>query len=616
MIGRNTPEPLRLLLLEDNPDDATLVIHELESAGYVVQPQVVETREEFAAHLHTEVDVILSDHALSQFNALQALEMVREAELDIPFIIVSGVIDEVTAVEAMRRGAADYLLKDRLARLGAAVEQALHEKRLRAEKERAFEALRESEARWRGVVERHPDPILISRNGRVVYLNPAGHRFLGAESLASVRGVHLCRLVAPESRATLAAQLRTLANGQATEPVEYRVPGGSGEVRIVEAYSVPVIYEGEACVQSVIRDVTVRYEYEARLIETKQRAEEVARLKSSLLNNMSHEVRTPLTGILGYAEVLADHASPDVRQTAATIQREGERLLTTLDSIMELAQIESQALVLHPEEFDLVREIEQLLPPFERQARAAGLAFRFVCDEPRLPTRLDRRALARSLTHVLANAVKYTPQGSITVSLRRDGARACIEVADTGIGISADYQSRLFNPFHQESSGLNRAYEGLGLGLPLTKRLVERMGGTVDVQSTQGQGTTLVILLPLRIEADPAPAERPATQAPRAESRADGAGDDTLERLDAACARLATALEILVSTCRDDAVFGAATASMLEAMAGRIRRLAAASTALRARPSNHWGGELYRALTSASRDFSDEGERPGPGHGM
>ena len=137
-----SPRSLRVLIVEDNRDDAELIQHALEQAGFQIQARRVETRDAFAAHLAPDLDLILSDHDLPGFDALQALMLLKQRGLDIPFIIVSGVISEELAVEAMKQGAADYLLKDRLARLGAAVEHALAEQQLRRQRQQAYRALK------------------------------------------------------------------------------------------------------------------------------------------------------------------------------------------------------------------------------------------------------------------------------------------------------------------------------------------------------------------------------------------------------------------------------------------------------------------------------------------
>jgi len=143
------PIPLHILILEDQASDAELMLHELRRAGFEPHWQRVETEPDYLAQLHAGLDVIFADYALPQFDALRALRLLTERGLDIPFIIVSGTIREEAAVECMRQGAADYLLKDRLARLGQAVAHTLAEKRLRDEKRRAEAALRDSEISFR-----------------------------------------------------------------------------------------------------------------------------------------------------------------------------------------------------------------------------------------------------------------------------------------------------------------------------------------------------------------------------------------------------------------------------------------------------------------------------------
>src|SRR5215470_15126556 len=155
------PIPLHILILEDHASDAELMLYELRRVGFEPRWQQVETESDYLAHLHERLDVIFADYALPQFDALRALRLLTERGLDIPFIIVSGAIREEAAVECMRQGAADYLLKDRLARLGQAVSHTLAAKRLRDEKRRAEAALRDSEISFRLLFANNPHPMWV-----------------------------------------------------------------------------------------------------------------------------------------------------------------------------------------------------------------------------------------------------------------------------------------------------------------------------------------------------------------------------------------------------------------------------------------------------------------------
>jgi len=159
------PSPLRVLFLEDQPADATLLLHELRQYGYVPEWTRVDNEAAYLANLKIELDVILADFSLPQFNAIKALKLLRERQLDIPFIVVTGSLSEEAAAECIKQGADDYLLKDRLVRLGQAVAAAIEAKRLRDEARQAEVALRESEFRFRRMAENAPDIIFRYRFG-------------------------------------------------------------------------------------------------------------------------------------------------------------------------------------------------------------------------------------------------------------------------------------------------------------------------------------------------------------------------------------------------------------------------------------------------------------------
>jgi len=171
--------PLRVLILEDRPDDAELIVLELQDAGFEPEWRRVDTEEEYLASLDPELDIILSDYSMPQFDGLRALILLQDRELDIPFILVTGGLEEL-GMACLKQGAADYLIKDRLGRLGPAVTQALEDKRLRAEKLEAERALRESEERYRTLFEDSIDAIIIANgDGRIIDFNYAALRMFG-----------------------------------------------------------------------------------------------------------------------------------------------------------------------------------------------------------------------------------------------------------------------------------------------------------------------------------------------------------------------------------------------------------------------------------------------------
>ncbi len=254
--------PLNVLFLEDHPDDVTLMLHELEKAGYEPEWQRVETEAEYVAHIGTGYEIILADYNLPQFNAVRALDILVESGLDIPYIIVSGSISEEIAVECMKKGASDYLLKDRLARLGPAVTESLRRKRLREEKLETEVDLKESEERYRNVVEFLPDAIFIHQGGSIIYVNTAAVILLGAERPEDLVGRDSLDFLHPDEVEVFNQRGKQLERGERTDLVEQKLVRLDGQVIAVEACSVPITYEGKPASLAVAHDIAERKQAE------------------------------------------------------------------------------------------------------------------------------------------------------------------------------------------------------------------------------------------------------------------------------------------------------------------------------------------------------------------
>ncbi len=250
-------------------------------------------------------------------------------------------------------------------------------------------------------------------------------------------------------------------------------------------------------IQGIFHDVTQRHQYETKLLQAKERAEELLQLKSSLLNNMSHELRTPLTGILGFSEVLTEEAPEGMKEHARTVHSSAERLMKTLNSVLDLAQLESGEAQLEPEVLDVVsevREVVSLLQPLA-DGKSLGLEVDVACQK-RAYIECDPACLSRTVNNLVGNAIKFTSEGRVSVIIDNTGSKVRISVRDTGVGIKDEFLEHLFDAFRQESTGLSRSHEGTGLGLAITSRLVELMNGTIDVESEKGKGSVFTVTIP------------------------------------------------------------------------------------------------------------------------
>ena len=251
-----------------------------------------------------------------------------------------------------------------------------------------------------------------------------------------------------------------------------------------------------------------RSRYENELILAKDEAEASARFKTTILDNISHEIRTPITAIVGYAEILSMEAGEDLGEFAGYILQNGNRLQETVNSILDFSQLESDKTTLRAERVDLARTASELTSRFQAAAAAKGLALRHKAPSSPVETELDPTALQRIMDNLASNAVKFTQEGEITVEVSRTSKSVCIAVRDTGVGIGEAFLPHLFEAFKQESDGLSRSHEGSGLGLAISRRLAESMGGTIKVETCKGEGSTFTACFPAAVPAKPVASSR------------------------------------------------------------------------------------------------------------
>jgi len=378
---------------------------------------------------------------------------------------------------------------------------------------RSRQLLAEREARYRSVIENASDGIYLldPHAGHLLEANDAFVRMLGY-SPDEIRTLTLERLVvvppgAPSvaDNVARAFETRRFSLGLRT----YRRKDGS--LMDVEVSGTVIEEGGRELFSVTIHDATDRRRVEMGLRVAKERAEaarasaeaareraeDAARLKSAFLANMSHEIRTPLTAIIGFSEVLGEEVPEAQREYVRIIESSARRLYSTLNSVLDLAQLEGRALRLRPEPLDLAAEAAAAAGALLPLAVRKGLRLTLDVPDTPVPAVVDRGALTRVIDNLVGNAVKFTEHGGVTVAVAADeDGTAVLRVHDTGIGIEASFIPHLFDEFRQASQGYDRSHEGNGLGLAITKRLVELSGGTVAVESRVGEGTTFIVRLP------------------------------------------------------------------------------------------------------------------------
>jgi two-component system, sensor histidine kinase and response regulator len=248
---------------------------------------------------------------------------------------------------------------------------------------------------------------------------------------------------------------------------------------------------------AVIRDITELRRNQEAMLEAMRAAEAAARSRTEFLATMSHEIRTPLNGIIGMTGLLMETPLlPEQHEFALTIRNSGETLLTIVNDILDFSKVEAGRLDLEEVEFDIYTTIEECAEIIAAGAHQKGIELVLPARNPDATAILgDQGRVRQILLNLLSNAIKFTPAGEVvtTVGFERRGketARVRVSVCDTGIGIPAEAQARLFTAFTQADASTTRRYGGTGLGLAISKRLVELMGGEIGVSSEEGEGAT------------------------------------------------------------------------------------------------------------------------------
>ena len=368
-----------------------------------------------------------------------------------------------------------------------------------------------SEVRFRTIIEKSPVPMAGNdKELNITFLNPAFVRLFGYSHEEIPTVSHWWPKAYPSSEyrervsADWLAELeRAKRTGTAFSPQEVtvRCKDGADKTVLISATQLSGSPDDDHVV--VVIDITERKMLESNLLEALELAEAGNRSKSEFLAIMSHELRTPLNGVLGFAELLAETPlDADQKDYTHTIRSCGEHLLQVVNDILDFSSLEKGSMKFERVPVAVADLLESSCLPSRKTALEKGLELRCELD-PRAPKELigDSRRLCQILINLIANAVKFTAGGSVVlrVALASGADRPCLDfsVQDTGIGMSPETIDNLFKPFTQADSKLSRRFEGAGLGLAISQRLAEVMGGTITVASALGQGSTFTFRLPV-----------------------------------------------------------------------------------------------------------------------
>jgi PAS domain S-box-containing protein len=498
--------PIGILLLEDDPNDARLIEELFEADRFISRVTCVQSRTEFLAALeNAEFDLILSDYRLPSFDGLSALNLALSVRPDLPFIFVSGTLGEEAAIEALKVGATDYVLKTRMSRLMPAVRRALGEAGDRAARQRAEDALRRSEKELRDVIEAIPAIAFTAQpDGSSVWINRQWVEFSGL-SVEETSGSGWQSTIHPDDLIEYAAKWHHSTTSGEPFEAEARHRSAKGEYRWFLVRAVPLRDEQGKILKwyGVLTDIEDRKRAEEERERLRQLEADLARMTrvstmGELAASLAHEIKQPIAaGIISATACRSwlhvdrlniSEAYAAAEGTVSSLTRATD-LIDRVRALYGPGKRERELVDVN----ELVREMTILL---SNAATRSSVTVRTELATSIPATMADRVQLQQVLMNLMLNSIEAMSEtgGELSVASRTtEDGQLLISVNDTGCGLPADQPERIFKPFFTTKA------QGTGMGLSISRRIVESHGGRLWATAKADRGTIFQFTLPSKV---------------------------------------------------------------------------------------------------------------------
>jgi|WetSurMetagenome_2_1015567.scaffolds.fasta_scaffold09909_3 PAS domain S-box-containing protein len=496
---------MHALLLEDVPKDAELLKEMLLDEGFDIQIDVVETESAYVSSLKSHnYDIIYADFTLPSFNGQEALVLAKIICPYVPFICISGTIGEDRAVELLKQGATDYVLKDRMERLPFATKRALDAAFQLSKFRRTEIELQTNRKLLQTIINNAIDTIYIKDlHGNYLLINEAAEKAIGKTSAEVIGKDDTFFFSASEAQMIKGLDKKVLER-RVSQTFEEIVTLADGNIHVFSTIKSPMFDDfGEPTgLFGIARDITERKEMENSLIEAKEKAEESDRLKTAFLHNISHEIRTPMNAIVGFSGFLSD---PDLvhekrKQFTDIIIQSSDQLLSIITDIISIASIEAGQEKAIEKEFDLNITLKQLHEQFLIVAKRKNVSLNLVPSLTYIEDNVisDGTKLVQILSNLIVNALKFMKEGHVNFGYVVKDTEIEFFVEDTGIGIPHEMHTEIFKRFRQVETSATRQFGGSGLGLSISKAYVEILGGKIWLNSVINKGSTFYFTIPYK----------------------------------------------------------------------------------------------------------------------